>query len=342
MRRTTSGHISTAVDTLEQLAAMSEELSETQARVLEIIFEQRQLEKLRSTYVDALPALVNPETGRVHTSFNQAGAVTGRMSSSNPNLQNIPIRTELGREIRRAFVAQPGWVLLSADYSQIELRILAHVTGEPGLVEAFRADQDIHAATASRLFNVPIEQVDRSQRSLAKTINFATIYGISDFGLSVRTEMSRQEARQFLEQYFETYPRIRGYIADTLAKVNRDGYVETLLGRKRFFPELLNPRLPYNQRQASERAAINAPIQGTSADIMKIAMARLHHSLREGGFRARMLLQVHDELVLETPEEEVAAVKDLVCNVMETAYEMSVPLKVDVEAGPDWYNQAPL
>jgi DNA polymerase-1 len=342
LRRTASGHISTAVDTLDQLATMRAELAPEQQQVLDIIFEQRQLEKLRGTYVDALPALVNPETGRVHTSFNQAGAVTGRMSSSNPNLQNIPIRTELGREIRRAFIAPPGWQLLSADYSQVELRILAHVAGEQGLIDAFLADQDIHAATAARLFHVPIDQVERSQRSLAKTINFATIYGVSEFGLSIRTEMSRQEARQFLDQYFVTYPRIRAYIGDTLAKVNRDGYVETLLGRKRFFPELLNARLPFNQRQAVERAAINAPIQGTAADIMKIAMARLHQRLREGGFRARMLLQVHDELVLETPDDEIPMAAALVCEVMETAYKLVVPLKVDVETGPDWYNQQPL
>jgi DNA polymerase-1 len=342
MKRTASGHISTAVGTLEQLAAQPDELTPQQQQVLEIIFEQRQLEKLRGTYVDALPALVNPETGRVHTSFNQAGAVTGRMSSSNPNLQNIPIRTELGREIRRAFISPPGWVLLSADYSQVELRILAQVAGEQGLIDAFLADQDIHAATASRLFHVPIDQVDRAQRGLAKTINFATIYGVSEFGLSIRTEMTRQEARQFLEQYFVTYPRIRTYIADTLAQANRAGYVETLLGRKRFFPELLNPRLPFNQRQAVERAAINAPIQGTAADIMKIAMTRLHEKLRQGRYRSRMLLQVHDELVLEVPHEELNDVAALVCDVMENAYPLAVRLKVDVEAGPNWYNQEPV
>jgi DNA polymerase-1 len=342
MKRTASGHYSTAVATLEQLAAMGDDLTDTQARVLGIIFEQRQLEKLRGTYVDALPALVHPETGRVHTSFNQAGAVTGRMSSSNPNLQNIPIRTELGREIRRAFIAPAGWQLLSADYSQVELRILAHVAGEQGLIDAFLADQDIHVATASKLFEVPLTEVTRSQRSIAKTINFATIYGVSDFGLSSRTEMSRQEARQFLDQYFVTYPRIRDYIANTLAKANHDGYVETLHGRKRFFPELQAGRLPGNMRQAAERAAINAPIQGTAADIMKIAMARVHERLRSAGSAARMLLQVHDELVIEVPDSELTAVRELVRETMENAYALRVPLKVDVEAGPDWYNQAPV
>ncbi|MCC6458657.1 MAG: DNA polymerase I [Caldilineaceae bacterium] len=341
MKRTASGHYSTAVGTLEQLAASPDDLTDQQRSVISIIMEQRQLEKLRSTYVDALPTLVNPTTGRVHTSFNQAGAVTGRMSSSNPNLQNIPIRTELGREIRRAFIAPPGWKLLSADYSQVELRILAHVTGEPGLVEAFLANQDIHAATAARLFHVSIEQVDRAQRGLAKTINFATIYGVSEFGLSSRTEMSRHEARQFLDQYFVTYPKIRDYIATTIQQANEQGYVETLLGRKRFFPELQNARLPYNQRQAVERAAINAPIQGAAADIMKIAMIHLHDELLKGGYRSRMLLQVHDELVLEVPDEESAAMIDLTCHVMESAYTLNVPLKVDVEIGPDWYNQEP-
>jgi DNA polymerase-1 len=299
--------------------------------VLSIIFEQRQLEKLRGTYIDALPTLVHPQTGRVHTSFNQTGAVTGRMSSSNPNLQNIPIRTELGREIRRAFIAPPGWVLLSADYSQIELRVLAHITGEAGLTDAFRADLDIHAATASTLFGVALEQVTREQRGLAKTINFATIYGVSEFGLSNRTEMSRAQARQFLDQYFVTYPRIRDNIAD----------ISTLFGRKRLFPELQNPRLPYNQRQAVERAAINAPIQGTSADIMKIAMFRLHQALRRDGYRSRMLLQVHDELVLEVPTDEQAAIVALVREIMESACTLNVPLKVDVEVGLNWYNLEP-
>lgn len=341
MKRTASGHYSTAVGTLEQLAASPEELTERQRNVISIIMEQRQLEKLRGTYVDALPLLVHPETGRVHTSFNQAGAVTGRMSSSNPNLQNIPIRTELGREIRRAFIAPPGWKLLSADYSQVELRILAHVTNEQGLIDAFLADQDIHAATAARLFNVPVSEVTRAQRSLGKTINFATIYGVSEFGLSSRTELNRQEARQFLDQYFVTYPKVRDYIATTLRQANELGYVETLLGRRRFFPELQSAKLPYNQRMGVERMAINAPIQGTAADIMKMAMLNLHNALQAGGYKSRMLLQVHDELVLEVPDEEVAEMADLVCHIMQSAYSMTVPLKVDAEVGPDWFDQKP-
>jgi DNA polymerase-1 len=336
LKKTASGHYSTAVDTLEALAAYGDELSTAQQRVIEIILEQRQLEKLRGTYIDALPALVNPETGRVHTSFSQTGAVTGRLSSSNPNLQNIPIRTEIGREIRRALIAPAGWQLISADYSQVELRVLAHMAQEPLLIESFLADQDIHAVTAAKLFGVPIGEVDRSQRGLGKTINFATIYGVSEFGLSSRTELTREQARQFLEQYFQTYPRIRSFLDQTLEEARERGYVQTLLGRKRFFPELQSGRLPYNQRTAIERAAINAPIQGTAADIMKIAMIRLHEQLLRGGYRTRLLLQVHDELVLETPHDELNSIVTLVRETMSNAYPLAAPLKVDVEVGPNW------
>ena len=233
-------------------------------------------------------------------------------------------------------MAPPGWTLVSADYSQVELRVLAHVAQETLLIDAFQHDLDIHAVTASKLFGVPVEQVDRSQRGLGKTINFATIYGSSAFGISSRTDLTHEQARQFLDQYFKTYPRIRAYIDDTIAGARSNGYVQTLLGRKRFFPELLNPKLPMNQRGAVERAAINAPIQGTAADIMKIAMIRLHERLRRGGFQARMLLQVHDELVLEAPAAEVAEVAELTREVMQAAYTLAVPLKVDVEVGPNW------
>jgi DNA polymerase-1 len=338
LTRTKGGQISTAAMELEKLASMTADLTDQQRRLLVIIFEQRQLEKLRGTYVDSLPELVNPETGRLHTSFNQTGAVTGRMSSSNPNLQNIPIRTELGREIRRAFVVPEGYLLISADYSQIELRVLAHVAKEETLINAFRNDQDIHATTASKLFGVPIEQVTRDQRGLAKTINFATIYGSSAFGISNRTDMDPKEARRFMDQYFVTYPNIKEYIEKTTKLANEAGYVETLLGRKRFFPELQSGRLPFMQRAAVERAAINAPIQGAAADIMKIAMIRLHQRLQTDGFEARMLLQVHDELVLEAPLEEKEALVPVICEVMENAYELDVPLKVDVEVGPNWYD----
>jgi len=336
LKKTASGHYSTAAGVLDGLATYGGELSDEQRRVLDIILEHRQLEKLRGTYIDALPQLVNPATGRLHTSFSQTGSVTGRLSSSNPNLQNIPIRTDIGREIRRAILAPPGWSLISADYSQVELRVLAHVAHEELLIEAFLADEDIHAVTAARLFHVPIDQVTRQQRGLGKTINFATIYGVSAFGLSSRTELTPEQARQFLDQYFRTYPRIREYIEDTLNQARERGFVETLLGRKRFFPELKNPSLPYNQRQAVERQAINAPIQGTAADIMKIAMIRLHAQLRAGGYQTRLLLQVHDELVLEAPPEELDAVIPLIRTTMDSAYQMAVPLKVDVEIGPNW------
>jgi DNA polymerase-1 len=338
INKTSSGQYSTAVFELEKLLALRSELSAEQLRLIEAILEQRQLEKLRGTYVDALPAQVNPQTGRIHTSFNQGGSATGRISSSDPNLQNIPIRTDLGREIRRAFVVPPDWLLISADYSQVELRILAHVAQEQALIEAFRADQDIHAVTAAKLFRVPIEQVDRNQRGLAKTINFATIYGSSAFGISMRTDMDPKQAGQFLDQYFQTYPKIREYISETTAMLHRVGYVQTLLGRRRYFPELKEGRLPFNQRSALERAAINAPIQGTAADIMKIAMIRLHDQLRQGGYRTRMLLQVHDELVLEAPPAERSAVVALIREVMSSAYQLDVPLKVDVEIGRNWYD----
>jgi DNA polymerase-1 len=339
--KTSSGQYSTAVFELEKLLAQRSELSSDQTRLIELIFEQRQLEKLRGTYVDALPTQVNAQTGRVHTNFNQTGSSTGRLSSSDPNLQNIPIRTEVGREIRRAFVARPGWRLISADYSQVELRILAHVAQEAALIEAFRADQDIHAATAARLFGVAIDKVARQQRNLAKTINFATIYGSSAFGISARTDMDPKQAGRFMEQYFQSYPKIRDYIEKTTAQLYADGCVQTLLGRKRYFPEVKEGRLPFNQRSAIERQAINAPIQGTAADIMKLAMIRLHAALGEGGYQARMLLQVHDELVLEAPPAELNTLVPLICDVMAGAYQLDVPLKVDVEAGPNWYDLEP-
>ena len=334
IKRNASGKYSTAVGELEKLREA--DLSDEQARVLDLIFEQRQLEKLRGTYIDALPTLADAN-GRVHTSYNQTGTVTGRLSSNSPNLQNIPNRTEMGREIRRGFIAPAGWQLIAADYSQVELRILAHVTGEPKLVEAFSKDQDIHATTASLLFDVPLDKVTKDQRGLGKTINFATIYGISAFGLSNRTELSPKQAGEFLRRYFENYPLIQKYIDDTIEQAREKGYVDTLFGRKRFFPELQR-RLPGNQRQSIERAAINAPIQGTNADIMKIAMVQLHQRLRDEELDGRMLLQVHDELVLEAPVEQIEATKRVVCETMESAYKMKVPLKVEVGVGSNWFD----
>jgi DNA polymerase-1 len=326
LKKTKSGYYSTAAGELEGLRG--------QHPVIDLILEQRQLTKLKSTYVDALPQLLNPRTGRIHTSFNQTGAVTGRISSSNPNLQNIPIRTELGREVRRAFVAEARWKLVAADYSQVELRIMAHIAQDPGLLAAFERGEDIHAATAATVLGVPLAEVTKDQRRIAKSVNFGLSYGQSAFGLAQQTGMSREEATQFIKTYFEKYPGVREYIERTKRQAARQGYVETLLGRRRYFPNLDKMRGP--ERGRAEREAINMPIQGTAADIIKIAMIRLHQALRERRLRSRMLLQVHDELVLEAPDDEVDAVIPLVQDVMGGASELAVPLKVDVEVGQNW------
>lgn len=330
LKKTQSGHYSTAAGVLETFKGRHP--------VIDLILEQRQLTKLLNTYVDALPQMVNPATGRLHTSFNQAGAETGRVSSNNPNLQNIPVRSELGREIRRAFVAAPGSKLLAVDYSQVELRILAHISQDETMLAAFRAGEDIHRATAARIYGVPPEAVTEEQRSIAKMVNFATSYGVSAFGLSSRTDLSRGDAQAFLDVYFETYPGIHRYIDQTIATARRQGYVETLLGRRRYFPILADGgRGGRNEQMAAERAAINHPIQGSAADIIKIAMVRLHSALRERGLASRMLLQVHDELVLEVPDGELAEVVPLVRSTMEGAYQLDAALKVDAEVGPNWY-----
>jgi DNA polymerase I len=304
------------------------------------LLEYRQLAKLKSTYVDGLLELMDPDTRRVHTSFNQTIASTGRLSSSNPNLQNIPVRTEVGRRIRRAFLADPGSQLLTADYSQIELRILAHITGEPGLVAAFEADEDIHAATAAQLFHVPLDDVTTDQRRLAKTVNFALLYGQSAFGLARVTGMSNSEAAEFIRTYEKTFPRVRQYVEETLFQARTRGYVQTLLGRKRYLPDMAG--LQVAQRQAAEREAINMPIQGTNADMIKIAMIHLDMALRAQQLRSRMILQVHDELVLETPDEEIAPVSSLVRTCMVDAITLRVPVKVEMKIGRNWYEVQPL
>jgi DNA polymerase-1 len=337
MRKTKAGTYSTSADVLEGLRGRHE--------IVDLILEQRQLSKLVSTYVDALPEMVNPRTGRLHTSFNQCGAETGRISSSAPNLQNIPIRTAVGREIRRAFVAEDGWLLLSADYSQVELRILAHISEDEYLLAAFSRGEDIHTSAASKVYGIPLSQVNKEQRDVAKMMNFATSYGVSAFGLAQRTGLSQSDAQQFMERYFAMYPGVKRYLDATRASAREKGYVETLLGRRRYFPILrtnVSGQQAYNLRQAAERAAINHPIQGTAADIIKIAMVDLHRGLADGGFRARMVLQVHDELVLETPQQELDAVSRLVASTMENAFELKAPLKVDLEAGPNWYEQSPI
>jgi DNA polymerase-1 len=303
---------------------------------VDLLLEYRTLVKLKSTYVDSLRELVNPDDGRVHTSFSQTTASSGRLSSSNPNLQNIPVRTEAGRQIRRAFVATPGHLLLAADYAQAELRILAHITHEPALVAAFEADQDIHRVTASRLYGIPPEQVSGDQRRMAKTVTYAIIYGQSPFGLARTAGMSREDAQRFIQTFEESFPRVKDYVRETIAHVRSAGYVQTLLGRKRFLPNLLG--MPVVQRQAAEREAINMPIQGSNADIIKKAMISLDGALIDLKLGTKMVLQVHDELIFEVPDDEMDLVPDLVRAHMEGAMKLSVPLRVELKSGRDWYS----
>jgi len=303
--------------------------------VVDHLLEYRQLTKLKSTYVDGLLALMDPVTGRVHTTFSQTTASSGRLSSSNPNLQNIPVRTEVGRQIRRAFIADPSYVLLTADYSQFELRILAHITHEPRLVEAFNKDEDIHTITAASLFNIPAAEVTKDQRRLSKTVVYAVLYGQSAFGLAQITGMSNSEAADFIKRYHETFPRIKGYVESTLIQARKQGYVNTLFGRKRFFPEMHG--LPFNERQALEREAINMPIQGGNADLIKIAMIRIQHEIEDRQLKTRMILQVHDELVFEVPVEELERTKYLVKRLMEGVAKLDVPIKVEMKVGKNWY-----
>jgi len=324
-----SGRYSTAAGVLEGLRGTHP--------VIDLILEYRQLSKIKSTYVDALPQMVNPRTKRLHTSWNQTGTVTGRISSSEPNLQNIPIRTDIGRRVRRAFIARPGCMLLGADYSQVELRILAHLSGDENLLAAFRRGEDIHASTAASILGVPLDQVTPDMRRLAKTINFGLIYGMSDWGLAARTELSQEEASQFISNYFAQYPRVREYLTRIEQQAIEQGYVETLLGRKRYFPELHSgSKANRNLKAAARRMAINHPIQGTAADIIKIAMVRLHDALQSRDLSSKMILQVHDELVLEVPDNEVDRVGPLVKSIMEDAYKLDAPLKVDIKTGRHW------
>ncbi len=326
-KRTATGKASTAADVLTGLRGAHP--------AIDLILEHRELTKLKSTYVDALPLLVHPETGRIHTTFNQTVAATGRLSSTEPNLQNIPVRTELGRRVRRAFIApEPGWKLLSADYSQIELRIQAHVTQDPTLLEAFQMGQDVHAATAAELFGVPIEEVTPDQRRLAKTANFAIIYGISPFGFAEQTGLSQQQSADFIRRYFEKFRGVEAFQKRLLAEARTTGYVMTLLGRRRTIPELKSP--VHGVRAAGERMAINAPVQGTASDIIKIAMVRLHAHMTEQRMRARMLLQVHDELLFEVPDDELDALKAAAKEIMEGAMTLSVPLLVELRAAENW------
>ncbi|MGD2252431.1 MAG: DNA polymerase I [Anaerolineales bacterium] len=334
-RRTASGHYSTAASVLAEL--------ESAHPVVELVLEQREVAKLKSTYADSLPKQVNPETGRVHTSYNQTGSVTGRLASSDPNLQNIPIRTDLGRQIRRAFVASPGQRLLGVDYSQIELRIVAHMADDKAMIQAFRDDQDIHATTAAAVFDCPIDEVTSAMRRRAKAINFGLIYGMSAFGLSRSTDLTLAESEDFVKAYFDRFPGVRRYLDQARQHTAEKGYVETLLGRRRYFPQLMRGATATTEavRARALREAINAPIQGTAADIIKLAMLRLPAALEKAGLQARMLLQVHDELVFECPEAEVPESLKTIRQVMQSAYELCVPLKTDALVGSNWEQMKP-
>ncbi len=328
-RKLKSGIYSTDAQSLEDLRGAHP--------VIDLIFEHRELTKLKSTYVDALPALVNPRTGRIHSEFNQTGAATGRITSSNPNLQNIPVRTELGARIRRAFVARdvgPDPYLLAADYSQIELRIMAHLSQDKTLMEAFLRDEDIHASTASQVFGVPLDQVTPAMRRRAKVFNFGVLYGLSDWGLSVRERIPREEAAEFIRRYFERYPGVRRYIEETVQRTRELGYAETIFGRRRYLPDINSPN--QNVRQAAERAAINMPVQGTTADIMKMAMNRIYAEMERRRMRSLMILQVHDELIFECPAQELEEMRAIVLEVMPSVAQLCVPLKVEVKVGKSW------
>jgi DNA polymerase I len=326
LKRTKSGP-STDADVLEQLAAMGHELPQ-------LILEYRELQKLKSTYVDTLPARVNRRTGRIHTSYNQTGAATGRLSSSEPNLQNIPVRTPRGEAIRRGFVPRSGWTFLVADYSQIELRIMAHLSGDPAFIEAFQQGGDIHRQTAALIFNLPVEQVTPDMRARAKTINFATIYGQGAFALSRQLGISLDDARSFIARYFERFAGVRGFLDRSIALAREQGYVETIFKRRRYIPEIRDRN--FNMRAYGERNAQNSPLQGSAADLIKLAMIRIHRAIRERKLRSRMLLQVHDELVFEVPPDEVETMRALVKANMEQVAELEVPLVVDVGVGPNW------
>jgi DNA polymerase I len=318
--------ISTAVDVLEELAENHP--------IAQMVLDYRQLTKLKSTYVDALPALINPATGRLHTTFDQTGTATGRLSSANPNLQNIPVRTELGRGIRAAFIAEPGHLLLTADYSQIELRLLAHFSRDPLLVEAYRRGDDVHTLTASQVFGVPPLMVTPDHRRQAKVVNFGIVYGLSAFGLSQQLGIESGEAKQFIANYFEKYKGVRAFIDRTLDEARRDLKVRTLFGRVRPIPDINSKNV--NQRGFAERTAVNTPLQGTAADLIKIAMIRIDAALRERRLGSRMTLQVHDELVFEVPENETELMQSLVREHMEKAHPLAVPLQVEMSVGPNW------
>ncbi len=325
-KKTKSGQYVTSEEVLESLKGKHE--------IVGKILEHRGLKKLLGTYIDALPQLINPKTGRIHTSFNQTVTATGRLSSSNPNLQNIPVRNEDGKEIRKAFIPDDGCEFFSADYSQIELRIMAHLSEDPHMIEAFNEEQDIHAATAAKIYKEPLEGVTREQRSKAKTANFGIIYGISVFGLAERLNVDRKEAKALIDGYFETYPHVREYMDKSIRSAREKGYIETIFKRKRYLPDINSHNAVV--RGYAERNAINAPIQGSAADIIKVAMVRIYQRFMKEGIRSKMILQVHDELNFSVLPEEKEKVKQIVISEMESAYKMKVPLRADCGWGKNW------
>ena len=326
-KKTKTGQYATGEEILSYLAKDHD--------IIQHILDFRGLSKLKSTYVDALPTQVEPSTGRVHTDYMQTVAATGRLSSNNPNLQNIPIRTERGRQVRKAFIPRSeDYVLLAADYSQIELRIIAALSKEETMINAFKNGEDIHASTASKVFNVPINEVTRAQRSNAKTVNFGIIYGVSAFGLSNQTDLSRGESKELIDTYYQTYPKLRNYMNELVDFARDNGYVQTVLGRRRYLNDINSRNAVV--RGAAERNAVNAPIQGSAADIIKIAMINIYEKLHRGNFKTKMLLQVHDELVFDVYKPELESIKVLVKTEMENAYKLEVPLVVDLGIGNDW------
>ena len=323
IKETKTGY-STSIDVLEEL--------EDKHEIIPLIMEYRQWAKFKSTYVDPLPDLINPQTNRIHTSFNQMVTATGRLSSTNPNLQNIPIRTEEGREIRKAFIPRnDDWVLLAADYSQVELRVLAHISGDRGLQQAFNEERDIHTETAAEVFGVAAEEVDAGMRREAKVINFGIAYGMSPYGLADDLDISNQEAEEYINRYFDKFNGVKEYMETIKKEAAEKGYVTTIFNRRRYIPEIKSQN--YHRRSFAERTAINTPIQGSAADIMKIAMIEVRRALQSSSFQSEMLLQVHDELVLEVPSKELPAVSEMLKKRMETAVELEVPLIVDLQAG---------
>lgn len=327
IKKTKTGQYATGEEVLSDLAKENQ--------IVRDILEWRQIVKLQNTYVEALPTQINPHTGRVHTDYMQAVAATGRLSSNNPNLQNIPIRTERGQKVRKAFVARDeNHVLISADYSQIELRIIAALSEEPTMIESFQQNLDIHRATAARVFQVPLEEVTREQRSNAKTVNFGIIYGVSAFGLSQQTNLSRAESKELIDTYYATYPKLRDYIDRQIAFARENGYVQTVLGRRRYLKDIHSQNAVV--RGAAERNAVNAPIQGSAADIIKIAMIRIHKRLQQENLQTKMLLQVHDELVFDVPKHEIEIVQPIIKHEMEHAYQLAVPLEVEIGMGNNW------